>query len=334
MHSDAKKKGFNQYWIVTILKQVLFLAISVALSISFYEFWINLRGIDSWSDINNYVQKFQGEYYYFSTLGYSDIELLTNEILWIWLVDLLIGLNFYIYDILKYTSIFCTISILIYLISSIKNWLILTLSLTIFLHPRLIDLIIGQNRSALAAALLYLALSTKKMPLVILASGVAAFIHTMFALLFLLFLVIYLYNKFLNNKLIYLEKYASTIIAFVLALIIKFFQSQILSSLGDRRAINILVQNSLGEMIAWIAIAVTFLVFRNWGKKSLESDMFIFCLGMMIISNFDGTYASRYIAICIPAYVVATINVGGGYRWISQGLFLFSTLVFLFAFWL
>lgn len=334
MPNDAMKSGSYQFTIIDILKIVLLISASALFSILFYDFWINLRGIDSWPDINNYVERFQYEYYYFSTLNYTDIELLTNEIFWIWIVDSLIAQNIYIYDILRYISIFCTISILLYFIFSFKNWLIFTLSLTVFLHPRLIDLIIGQNRSALAAALLYLALATRKMPLVILVSGVAAFIHTMFALLFLLFIVVQIYNKFLAEKLIYLEKYASTIVAVVLALTIKFFQSQILSSLDDRRALDILVQNSLGEMMSWIVIAATFLVFRNWDKKSLEADMFIFCFVMMVMSTFDGTYASRYTAIAIPAYAAATMQVGGKYRWISQALFLFSALVFLFAFWL
>lgn len=335
MPDEILKKNYSAHsTILNSLRSFTLLSIFTVISVIFYDFWIDLRGIDSWPDIFNYVQKFQGEYYYFSTLTYTDIELLTNEIMWIWIVDLLIGWNFYIYDILKYTSIFCLVSILVYFAFSIKNWFFLALSLTAFLHPRLIDLIIGQNRSALAAALLYLALSTKKIPLVIIVAGISSFIHTMFALLFLLFGAIYFYDRFLKNNFHHLDKYASTIIAFTLALVIKLFQSQILSSLGDRRAINTLVQNSLGEMLAWIVIAVAFVVFRNWHKKSLEADMFIFCLVMMVISNFDGTYASRYMAICIPAYVVATMSVGGKYRWISQGLFLFSALVFLFAFWL
>lgn len=334
MPSDAMKNGSYQFTIIDILKTGLLISASALFSILFYDFWIDLRGIDSWPDIKNYVDNFQYEYYYFSTLNYTDTELLTNEIFWIWIVDSLIERNIYIYDILRYISIFCTLSILLYFVLTLENWITFTLSLIVFLHPRLIDLIVGQNRSALAASLLYLALLTKRMPLVILVSGLAAFIHTMFTLLCLLFIAIHIYNKFLAKKLFYFEKYASTIIAVVLALTIKLFQYQILVSLGDRRALDILVQNSIGEMIAWIAITASFLIFRDWDKKSLEADMFIFCFIMMVVSTFDGTYASRYTAIAIPAYAVATMKVGGKYRWISQGLFLVSALVFLFVFWL
>lgn len=263
--------------------------------------WARLNGT-GFIDLENYLEGFDSGWYYWQVMHLDWLRFILSEGIWVTVADSIINiigsshLAFYLFGL---ASLF--VMSLYVCLRTRSVWYLWMLA-----SPAMIDLTVGELRSAVGGALFYLAVSTRLRPLQFTLFVAAIGIHTSY----IVFVGIYAsYHAltlladrggFFNGRLVWI--FAAVVGSAVLAVL----QNAALESVGDRR-VDIYLYLTSGTMLltAWCLFGAALSV-ADWRMRlSFEAYLFIFACGLFATSNFLGLYGQRWVAVALPGLAVA-----------------------------
>ena len=263
--------------------------------------WATLNGT-GFIDLENYLEGFDSGWYYWQVMHLDWLRFILSEGIWVTVADSIINIvddSHFAFYLLGLASLFV---MSIYVCNRTRSiWY-----LWILASPAMIDLAVGELRSAVGGALFYLAIGTRLGPLRIALFVAAIGIHTsyiVFVGIYLSYHAITLFalrGRLFNGRLVWLL--AAAIGSAVLAVL----QNAVLESVGDRRA-DIYLYLTSGTMLlaAWGLFGAGLSV-ADWRRRlSFEAYLFIFACGLFATSNFLGLYGQRWVAVALPSLAVA-----------------------------
>jgi hypothetical protein len=200
----------------------------------------------------------------------------------------------------------------------------------VLLNPLMIDLFNGQVRSALAVALLILAVLSNSKFFKALLAGCAIFVHIA-SLIFIPLFLFCLYLSKKGNLKPFWSKVIAASVGMFLAVGIVYGREVLLLAVSDRRLERDEGTSSLLYALPWLAIASLILV----GNIKRDLHRWIPLLGIASISLFFamtvlGVYSSRFLAIGLPAIALALWYLHGHLRIIAMTCFVGLQTVQLF----
>jgi len=199
-------------------------------------------------------------------------------------------------------------------------------SLFLLLNPLIIDLTFSQLRIALALSILLLCYIINKNYFTIIAIIISLLIHTASVLFILMFFYsAFLYKHLHNIKYGYYSAFLLLSVAgVIISLCIGPFREQILTLIGDRRALYNDMSSSLLYLSFWIFL---FVIMGIKAKKYLNTEIQYFTviiLALVTVSPFTGAYSSRFIASSFPC-LISTILINWHKKY---GIFVLSIFMF------
>jgi len=275
-------------------------------------------------DYNNYLDRIirLSIYGYDNNLeGYS---IITSEYLWGLLLFKVSKYPLIYEDFLKFISFF---NLCIYTFFTLKKKVHPFFIIVFFFNPIFMDLIMSQLRIATAFSILLIAfmLNNKKIQLPLLVSAIL--IHTASLVFIGIYYILYLLQMRLKSRKEYLY---AMIIAFFIALFLKYGVDMILVPLGDRRAnySEVISNSSVKYSLFWFIAALTLVFKSKYHEKDFKLNLIIsFSIVMMSLFFFSsviGAYGQRYVAVSVPLIVISIYVLPKKYSW---------SLFFLFFIW-
>ena len=273
--------------------------------------WESLKGI-SFEDLQNYIDRMAqlevyGESYIIDSGSY-----LTNfakEIGWGYL---LLSLTFVFDDYrlaLFCVSFFCCFVIATYVLRK-TNHIVASILL---INPIFVDLLLSQQRSALAFSIFLVSLAYRNNLIIFLLFLVALSIHLASLILFAFLVIVNLLNNVPFHR---REVIKRNVLSFVAVLVLSFsmyiLKDIFLGYIGDRRVGDSADSVSMAYSLFWYASLVCLVFFSS--RTDRDSMLAIFFLGVFTVSSLLGEYSARYLSFSLPFLIVALPKLTQGVR--------------------
>lgn len=238
------------------------------------------------------------------------IQYMSNEPLWRSIL-IFIGDNFKKpIDAVQLISLF-SISVYAFFLIGRVNFFVM---FAFLFNPLVVNLITAQVRSALAMAIILLALSVKNRAVALSMLAVASLIHTVTYMIF----IIYLASKFLESK---SDKYTHKKLGFLafffgvtMSFILGAGKEVILGAIGDRRAEQVDEPVSITYLVYWVLMAfvLPFISKRNNNPEKCWAEYYsIIMLLVPFFMAVFGTDGTRFLALnfTIILYAISTYTL-------------------------
>ncbi|NOI82327.1 hypothetical protein F0237_16790 [Vibrio tubiashii] len=228
------------------------------------------------------------------------------------------------YLALHTVSFLCCFLISWFTVSRVKNLAYVLL----LLNPLLIDLVLSQQRSALAFVIMLVAIACyQRHKVIFLFLFCAAFsVHMSSLILFSFLTLAMLFNRTRCHE----NENVNTLIIFLAilvgALVVVGGQDAVLALLGDRRAYGSAGSQSLLYSSVWGALLVLFIAFSKQEKNGLFYFT-ISLLSLFVISTLFSTYSSRYLAFAFPFILISLSDLRSEIRLPFMGIILTYVLL-------
>lgn len=286
--------------------------------------WVELFGED-WVDVGRYLFRIE----YLERGGeereYTGFSILFSEFIW---KGILLAIAAFYADHRDGIYLVSYVSLLLYSVFTFRRINIL-LAIVFFFNPMFVDLIMGQNRMALAFPVLLLAYSVRqRATLAWSLLVVAVFIHTGT----LIFIVIYFTLKYFEKRLAYKKLYLTAMsLGIFIALMLKYAVIALLAVVGDRRANNDggVDTSSLLFSFPWLIIVFMFLWKGETDKEEgrIVIGFSIVTMVLLFVTSALNVYGQRFVAVSIPLIVIAISYLPKHFRhWTWGYLFLYQFL--------
>lgn len=283
-------------------------------------------------DYNNYLGTIRRLARYGDTSHFTGYSIIVSEALWRMILMKFSEYPTYYEDLLRLVSFF---DLFIYTLFTSKRVNIFFI-IVFFFNPIFMDLVMSQLRMATAFSLLIIAfmLDNKKIQIALLISAIM--IHTATIVFIGVYYILYLFQSILKSRKLYLY---ALILAFVIALFLKYGVDSILVPLGDKRAhySEIISGNSIKYSIFWFFASLVLVLKSKYHESDLKLNLIIsFSIVMMSLFFFSsvlGSYGERYVAVSIPLIVISIYVLPKNYSWALFFVFFVWQLIQMF-YWL
>lgn len=318
-----QKARRQSLWITTaILFSILFLMVD----------WEHLS--TGFPDLDNYNASFRSNSYLYLIIDLSWDKFLLSEGYWVYLID---GLNkitgnldtsFYI------VSLFTVSACALYILNRTRNILLLPF----LINPAFVDMVCSQFRSALAVGLFYIGFVVPRLWIRAVLWIVAVSVHTSF-LVFIGIVLVYETLVYLTKSFPILgRKWVVWGSAILGGFVITAAQGTVLASLNDRRAEAYFGAES-GWMLmgAWGSMAIAHACYTYYASKrpiELEAYFYTFCCSLFFWANVYGSYGTRFVAVAIPALIVASGTLPSVQRRLMLAQFGLFSAIYFWRYWL
>ncbi len=286
--------------------------------------WEVIRG-EPFFDLQVYKDSFDfGTYDYLDQL--EGLPYLFSEPLWRFIIATLTDYTGHISTTLSIVSFFVS-AIYVYVTLRINKYLAFFL-----LAPLLVNLLVSQVRSAVAGALFLLSLYYANTFVAIFLFIFSFFIHSASLLVFGLFIVSVLLNKF-SVRYPNIVKLLAITISIVIPLVFALTYINILDYIGDRRVATEIIRPS-GVFILSFSIYYL-LMFLNI-SEIIKSKLMVYSLivsGMFVVLAIYEINMTRLLALVFPVLIGAALKLSFSYRAIAL-ITLFLMCVYHLVLWL
>ncbi|WP_163131687.1 hypothetical protein [Agarivorans sp. Alg241-V36] len=261
--------------------------------------WVELRGAGL-ADLANYIYRFNELKVYGSEFINPDNSLIgyfTSEAAWAYLLLLLSKTGIEAKTAMFAISFFCFLCISSFVFVRVNK----LYAALLLVNPLLIDLVMAQQRSALALSLFLLAIPRANQHLKAMLFVMGVFTHAVF----LFMSALYYLSKLLSQR----EREESSNQFYTLAVIVVvaavfiFGKDVLLALLGDRRAGVSGKSVSFLYAAFWI-VALFYVAAFHKEVPYYHTYMCLFFLTLFLFATLSGQYSSRYIALGYPFFIV------------------------------
>jgi hypothetical protein len=295
--------------------------------------WTELAGgefVDVYAYLERIVYLHEGG----NEAEYWGIQWLMSEPLWKGMI-LLMGETFTDYRnalyLVSFVSVFLYTS---FLLKRVEFYVAMIFLVT----PMVVDLFLAQIRSALAFSIVLTAYNLSARENVSkLVPGLLLVIATLIHMSMPVFLGIYYLLYRLNDKVKDNRYYFFAMLtALIIALFMKYGSNLLLTAMGDRHAgyDEYISGSSVAYSIAWFIIAVLLSSFGDFSDKKnrVIVGYSITILSFFFFSSLLNIFAARYVALSMPAIIVAISFLPKHFK---QGTYLFLLFynIYSFKYW-
>lgn len=208
------------------------------------------------------------------------------------------------------------------------------IGMILMFNPMVIDLFLGQMRSALAFSILLLAYDATSKKQAIILIIFAILIHSSMPLFIAIYFLLYKLNQHVESKKFYL---ISLFTALFFALFMQYGLELVLTFLGDRHAgaEEPSRGSSLAYSIVWFMIGViiaTFATFSNEKERVLAAYA-ITMLGFFFFASIFNIYAQRFVALSMPLIIISVSYLPKHFRQGTYAIF-FAYNLLMFKYWI
>ena len=300
---------------------------SIILFLTFLIFltpWESLKGV-SFEDLQNYIDRMAqlsvyGESYVIDTSSY--LINFAKEIGWGYLLLLLTQVFEDYRAALFCVSLFCCLVISSYVLKKTNH----TIASVLLVNPIFIDLLLSQQRSALAFSIFLLSLSYRNHFIIFLFFVLALSIHLASIILFTFLMIVnFLNNISFHRREVLKKNVASFVTVFVLSLSVYILKDIFLGFIGDRRAGDSADSVSIAYSLFWYASLCCLVLFSF--KTDRDSLLAIFFLGIFAVSSLLGEYSARFLSFTLPFLIIALPKLNQGLREFWLIVFLLYALI-------
>jgi len=296
--------------------------------------WTELSGgefVDVYAYLERIVYLHEGG----NEAEYWGLKWLTSEPVWKWIV-IFIGETSSDYRASLYFVSF--VSVFLYTSFLIKR-VEFYVAMLFLVTPMMVDLFLAQIRSALAFSVVLIAYNlasrenvSKLVPGLLLI--LATLIHMSMPVFLSIYYLLYRLNERVKDNRYY---FFAVLTALIIALFMKYGSNLLLAAMGDRHAgyDEYISGSSVAYSIAWFCIAI---VLSSYGDFSDRKNRVIVAYSITILSFFFfssllNIFAARYVALSMPAIIVAISFLPKHFK---QGTYMFLLLynIYSFKYWL
>lgn len=267
--------------------------------------WEDLSGKE-FKDRQNYLDYLE---YGQSVLTYlrfeSIIDYVTAEWLWHYMLDELVRSGQFTPE-----QFFLGISFsLVFLYSLIVLGNASPLYLFLLFNPLVVDFGFTQLRHALAMVFIAMSIFTRATAFRIVLLSLSALIHTSSVLFVGIFYASkYLVDSYKKNKDLLALRAKVIALGLGLSVVLGPAMSEVLSLVGDRRAVDRDLSSTITYLSMWILVS-TFMLFRIQKTKMDELTIFTLILVTTVAFNaLTGGYSLRVLSVVFPFYLVTLAN--------------------------
>ena len=213
------------------------------------------------------------------------------------------------------------------------------IAMPFLITPMMVDLFLAQIRSALAFSVVLIAYNlasrenvSKFVPSLLLV--LATLIHMSMPVFLSIYYLLYHLNDRVKDNRYY---FFAMLTALMIALFMKYGSNLLLAAIGDRHAgyDEYIASSSVAYSIAWFIIAILISSFGDFSDKKnrVIAGYAITILSFFFFSSLLNIFAARYVALSMPAIIVAISFLPKHFK---QGAYVFLLLynIYSFKYWL
>ena len=265
---------------------------ALVLAYGFVYLAFQLRPLEEWQDLFGYVQRYSLDPYYGAQIPDGILDYAFSELGWQLIVRFLFYQGFQFDDAFFFISVLALATTTYVVLTRTRSFLVLLL----FVNPALIDFYISQVRSALAFAIMLVAVQ-RRLPIALLGIAIASTIHTS-----MLLMAVPVVLNFIREKLAgggsgeTSPSHFWPLIGLAAAILLSTFQVYILDFFEDRRASYVLSDLGAGTLftLGWSLVGIAFYLCTR-SRSTMSGIAVAFLLGMFLGASLYGLYSHRYI---------------------------------------
>lgn len=273
--------------------------------------WESLKGV-SFEDLQNYIDRMvqldvYGESYIIDSGSY--LANFAKEIGWGYLL-LLLTFAFDDYRLALFcVSLFCCCVIASYVLRKTNHFV----ASILLINPIFVDLLLSQQRSALAFSIFLISLAYRNTLIIFLLFLLALSVHLASLILFAFLVIVNLLNNVPFQRREVLKRNVLSFVAvLVLSLSMYILKDIFLGYIGDRRVGDGADSVSIAYSLFWYASLVCLVFFSS--RTDRDSMLAIFFLGVFTVASLLGEYSARYLSFSLPFVIVALPKLTQGVR--------------------